>query len=1021
MQYNWQEHFNKVSILFHLKNVNCICELAIGIELLLKSISGENNTELYLLIDTYLDNFQYKDEIHYIREKYNSYKHSNGINSLDQEIDELYKFEARYIIPTNKMLAFISEQYDYNIHYQIVLYAYDEVEQNIEDGINLENSLSYNSGYLPFNRVFLIKNIYRDSIIFKKSIFNSIVCVIHNILSIGSVISKSKYIESLKLSNFLLEKTYIFEILFLNILQIESSGNNIELRVNSKNVLAAEYAINDIKYYYKLINELLLNKTDSEISAHIVGDNSVLDEQVKLKDNCYTFNITNETFADINGNSSFSNYMFNDQRLEYQLSETNFSNLEEIVSLVFGYSSIREGQKKSLFDILNHNDGCKYVSLSIMPTGYGKSMIYQLISIIQPVMNIVISPSDILIEDQLVNARDSYIFAFDRIKNYQRRPKCLLYYSTPLEIQNDVMRNIIFKSNINDKIGYIFFDEVHQLSIWGQRFDPDFLSLANYIVRTANNVRLACFTATATRRTIIDLKNKFQWHEINILEPCSMIRGNLKHNFIEKETIEEIFDDLINHLYDDLSSDGLIMVINNNISILKDLYDAISNHISIKIETLLFENYSSFDFESFGRGIKRIILATDNFTIGINVKKLKKIYTIGIPASKEWYYQETGRVCRDEDLCQSTVYYLNNLTSNEKSFFNPQVPLIFFNASQLQNSLMLSNLYPVLEDISLNDLLSEKVYEISKLFDVGRIINRLNYDIGLAATTLTVNIRDVKVYNMALYVLSLIGYVASWYYSVSENDMITFHISFRAYYTYQEFMKNNSLNAKSMLMIDECFRVQDDPLKLESIFLNWFNENIYLSKRLLVNTALDMCKRGNDEEQYANALEEDLMKYFMLGLNDSLIENKTRSINKLKTTSNASDKYETKRLSSVFDELHFIKKESDLVDFKNKCQRLYEFEMNSDSIIGLLIAELSKYNNYYYLDTNKTDMLKWNDLKEVFKDIKENTKMYSINNVMSFLSTLDFNQEMFDDLYQYEIDDINSVLLISYLNCIGDE
>ena len=1014
MEVSWREHFEKVRPYYLVKDLNCICEIAMGIESLLKELFKDYELDLNTLINMYLSDFDYRDSIHSIRLNYNAYKHSDGISELKRELEQ-QSFNSKYIIPVNKLFTYIYEKYNYNTNYQIELMSnqsssnkYKKIKEIENDEEPIYDGLVYNSGYLPFSRLFKISNIKRSRNIKSGDNINPIICVIHNILSIGPIISKSEYLKTLQVSNSQLEKIYNYEILVLNLLMKEDLNNIGKFAVSPPNGEVFNYAIKDIQYYYSLINEIVADKYIDKLNITYKLSNS-LEENIEYNNTIYSISYLNDS------NQYFKNsFMFAKKRLEYSIDDKGIGNLEKITELVFGHSSLREGQKASLLDILNHNNDLRYISLSIMPTGYGKSLVYQLISVLQPVINIVISPSDILIEDQIINARDMFIYAFDKIENYGKYAKSLLYYSTPLEIQQSRIRNILFDSNLNDRVGYIFFDEVHQLSIWGQRFDPDFLSLANYIVRTVTNVRLACFTATATRRTIIDLKDKFQWHDLNVLEPCSMVRGNLTHKFIEKSSLDEIFDDLVTNLNNDLQSQGLVMVINNDLSILAKLYKHISKDINLLAETIFFKNYDSIDFDIFRRGIKRIILATDNFTIGINVSKLKKIYTIGIPISKEWYYQETGRVCRDETTCQSIVYYLDSLLPVEKMFLNPHNSLSSFNIFALNDSVMLSNLYESIQNLSLNSRLNIATNDLIKIFDIKKRFDMLQYSPGLSKTEIIVHIKEAQIYNLALYVLSIIGYVSSWYYTTVKEG-IKFIVSFRSYFTYHQFMSNNSINSKGKLAINDCRSVQNDPFALTKIFIKWFDENVYLSKRLLVNTAFDMCKRGNDDLEYAKNIELDLKNYFMLGLFESSKIGSQESLNKMKSAKSNYD------LSNVLFDFHDVKKSNDLTTFRNKCLRLYEYDMNEYALFGQLLSELSIYNNMnVHFEETMLNEIKINTLQELFKDYNLNSKSYSYDHFLKLLSVLKLSDEDLNELYVLNIDGIKEIILLSYLEGVKE-
>ena len=177
------------------------------------------------------------------------------------------------------------------------------------------------------------------------------------------------------------------------------------------------------------------------------------------------------------------------QKISYRLKEdVHLKDLEYILSEISNFDSFKEGQFEALQNMLSTNEH----SICIMPTGSGKSLIFYMASLLQPLPMFVLSPTDILIEDQIRNLKKfHHIDNVSHLKltennDFSNFAICnSLMYLTPTTFQN---RHLLVKCrHINNgmelsgyhnkrishgaQISYVVLDEIHCLSNWDTILD----------------------------------------------------------------------------------------------------------------------------------------------------------------------------------------------------------------------------------------------------------------------------------------------------------------------------------------------------------------------------------------------------------------------------------------------------------------------------------------------------------------------------------------------------------------------
>lgn len=314
---------------------------------------------------------------------------------------------------------------------------------------------------------------------------------------------------------------------------------------------------------------------------------------------------------------------------------------------IFGYADFRFPQLQLIERTL-----MGYSTLALMPTGAGKSLVYQYLATLcdQNEMVLVVSPLIALMQDQTEKAKSFHIQSAlinsslsyeERVRRMQlvAEHKIKLLFVAPERFQKnefwDCLRTVQIKAMV--------VDEAHCVSIWGHDFRPDYSKLQSYRERIGLPPLLA-LTATATGDVQDDILRQFK------LSPKEdIILGGIERPNLALRTIDCYGADAKNEiLLKNLNSESTIIYF----SLIQTL-ESVSRFLAAhKIEHVKYHGDLSRDLRkknqtSFLRSEKQLILATPAFGLGIDKPDIRQVIHYEVPASIEAYFQEVGRAGRD--------------------------------------------------------------------------------------------------------------------------------------------------------------------------------------------------------------------------------------------------------------------------------------------------------------------------------------------------------------------------------------
>ena len=320
--------------------------------------------------------------------------------------------------------------------------------------------------------------------------------------------------------------------------------------------------------------------------------------------------------------------------------------IKKILENQFGFNSFRPLQEESIEAIISKRD-----LLTILPTGGGKSLCYQLPALFfTEQLAVVISPLIALINDQVLGLTQNGIKA-DKLTSeltqneisdvYRRlyKKEISLLYVSPERANIDS-----FKSLLGDlDISFIVIDEAHCVSEWGHEFRPDYRRL-HFIKEEFPHIPIAAFTATATSRVADDIVSSLRLENPQRLKG-SFFRDNLVLNV--KKRVDNGRAELANFLKNYENECGIVYTFTRKetMELTKFLnsrgFDALAYHAGLPSELRRGTQ------DKFIRDETKIIVATIAFGMGIDKSNVRFVVHMDLPKSMESYYQEIGRAGRD--------------------------------------------------------------------------------------------------------------------------------------------------------------------------------------------------------------------------------------------------------------------------------------------------------------------------------------------------------------------------------------
>lgn len=330
----------------------------------------------------------------------------------------------------------------------------------------------------------------------------------------------------------------------------------------------------------------------------------------------------------------------------------------------WGYDKFRPLQEEAIRASLERRD-----SLTVLPTGGGKSLCYQVPPLLTGRLDIVVSPLISLMKDQVDGLRacgypamaiHSGLSPAERAdaEQYIASGDCRLAFVSPERVIQPSFLELVRLADVRD----IAIDEAHCISHWGHDFRPDYRQLAR-LKHIFPGTSFHAFTATATERVRNDIVEQLQLDNPAIHVGC-FDRPNLVYRVVPSNQLRRQVEGVVERHQDEAV---IIYCISRADTERMATYLREKGVAAVHYHAGMEPDDRRATQEAFAREEVNVVVATVAFGMGIDRSNVRCVVHAAMPKSIEHYQQETGRAGRDGLEAECVLFYSPAATMRWKS------------------------------------------------------------------------------------------------------------------------------------------------------------------------------------------------------------------------------------------------------------------------------------------------------------------------------------------------------------------
>lgn len=343
----------------------------------------------------------------------------------------------------------------------------------------------------------------------------------------------------------------------------------------------------------------------------------------------------------------------------------------------FGFASLKPTQQIAVDHLLNNSD-----LLAVLPTGTGKSLIYQLTGLMLPHLTIVISPLLALMFDQVKQLQNKNIEAASwncltppamkqQILRRLRNGELKFLYLSPEKLRSPMVSAILERQAISQ----LCIDEAHCVTQWSDEFRPQYGYIGSWLKwyqRRQTRPLVSAFTATTTQQGVDDIISRLNLNEPKIVS-LACFRPNLRYQIVEipsENWKRQILRYILTVWQDQLGGIALIYA-STRLDVFWLATWLTSNGFpqTQYFHAGLSPEQKSQIMSSLNSGNNQILVATNAFGLGIDLPNVRLVLHHSPPASLAAYVQEAGRAGRNGQEAFSVVLWHESQWLENLEFF----------------------------------------------------------------------------------------------------------------------------------------------------------------------------------------------------------------------------------------------------------------------------------------------------------------------------------------------------------------